>query len=262
MDYKYKLGFIGAGNMAKAIVNGIVDSNILDKNEIIMSNISGADNYNGIKIVKDNNIILNQCRYVFLAIKPQVFNTIFDTFKCANCECVVSIMAGVKSDKIANAFDNKASVIRIMPNTPSAVGLGMGCIATNTASAENNEFVTTVFNAIGKVQYLDENLFDAVTSVSGSGPAYVYYFIKAMIEGGQKGGLTYEESKTLTLQTIKGACEMVQNSTDDLSILIDKVCSKGGTTIQAIDTFKNYQIDKKIIEGMDKCRIRSEELSK
>ena len=103
---------------------------------------------------------------------------------------------------------------------------------------------------------------DAVTAISGSGPAYVYYFIQSMIKAGIKNGLTEEQSKELTLQTFVGAVEMVKHSNDDLDTMIDRVCSKGGTTIQAIDTFRYYELEDKIIEGIDKCKLRSEELSK
>ncbi|MDE7209221.1 MAG: pyrroline-5-carboxylate reductase, partial [Clostridia bacterium] len=109
---------------------------------------------------------------------------------------------------------------------------------------------------------VEEKYFDAVTSISGSGPAYVYYFIKAMIDGGIKGGLSFDQSKELTIATMIGASKMVANSSEELDTLIQKVCSKGGTTIQAIDTFREKSIDKSIIEGIEKCRKRSEELSK
>lgn len=262
MKFKYKLGFIGAGNMAKAIVSGIIKSNILNKEDVILSCATKETEYDGVKVITDNNVILSQCRYVVLAIKPQVFNSIYNTFSSSNCECVMSIMAGVKSDKIKNAFSNNPSVIRIMPNTPVSVGLGMSCIANNNASEENNAFAKSIFDAIGKTLYVDESLFDAVTSISGSGPAYVYYFINAMIKGGMLGGLSFDQAKTLTIQTIQGASKMVQEKDEDLSTLIQNVCSKGGTTIQAIDTFKSYELEDKIKEGINKCRIRSEELSK
>ncbi|MDE5654764.1 MAG: hypothetical protein K2I46_04065 [Clostridia bacterium] len=120
----------------------------------------------------------------------------------------------------------------------------------------------SIFKTISKVVRVEEKYFDAVTSISGSGPAYVYYFIKAMIDGGIKGGLSFEQSKELTISTMIGASKMVANSSEDLDVLIQKVCSKGGTTIQAIDTFREKSVDKSIIEGIDKCRKRSEELSK
>lgn len=262
MEYKYKLGFLGAGNMAKAIARGIVKSNILSTSDIIMSDPNVKEDVAGIKVINDNSIIFNDCEYVLLAIKPQVFNEIAKSFTNAKVKNIISIMAGVKMAKI-KAIIPTANVIRIMPNLPASVGAGMAGIAKdNDASKEANAFVEAIFKSVGDAIFVNESDLDAVTAISGSGPAYVYYFIQSMIKGGINNGLTEEESKRLTLQTFIGAVEMVKNSNDSLDIMIDRVCSKGGTTIQAIDTFRNYELDDKIIEGINKCKLRSEELSK
>ena len=262
MEYKFKLGFLGAGNMAKAIARGIVKSKILDTNQIIMSDPNVSGDVDGIKVISDNNVIFNDCEYVLLAIKPQVFMQIADDFKDAKVENVFSIMAGVKMAKIRAVLPN-AGVIRIMPNLPASVGAGMAGIAKdNNASKEANQFVKAIFESVGNAIFVEEKDLDAVTAISGSGPAYVYYFIQSMIKAGQKYGLSEEDSKALTLQTFVGAVEMVKHSTEPIDIMIDRVCSKGGTTIQAVDTYRNYDLEGKIIEGMDKCKARSEELSK
>ena len=262
MEYRYKLGFLGAGNMAKAIANGIIKSNILKADEVVMSDPFVTGNVAGIKVINDNKVIFNDCEYVLLAVKPQIFNQIVDELKETKVKNVISIMAGVKMAKIKNILPN-AQVIRIMPNLPASVGAGMAGIAKdNNASKEANEFTKAIFDSVGKAIFVNESDLDAVTAISGSGPAYVYYFIQSMIKGGIKNGLSEEAAKELTLQTFVGAVEMVKHSKDDLDTMIDRVCSKGGTTIQAIDTFRSYDLDDKIIEGIDKCRIRSEELSK
>jgi len=262
MEYRYKLGFLGAGNMAKAIANGIIKSNILKADEVVMSDPFVTGNVAGIKVINDNKVIFNDCEYVLLAVKPQIFNQIVDELKETKVKNVISIMAGVKMAKIKNILPN-AQVIRIMPNLPASVGAGMAGIAKdNNASKEANEFTKAIFDSVGKAIFVNESDLDAVTAISGSGPAYVYYFIQSMIKGGIKNGLSEEAAKELTLQTFVGAVEMVKHSNDDLDTVIDRVCSKGGTTIQAIDTFRSYDLDDKIIEGIDKCRIRSEELSK
>lgn len=262
MEYRYKLGFLGAGNMAKAIANGIIKSNILKADEVVMSDPFVTGNVAGIKVINDNKVIFNDCEYVLLAVKPQIFNQIVDELKETKVKIVISIMAGVKMAKIKNILPN-AQVIRIMPNLPASVGAGMAGIAKdNNASKEANEFTKAIFESVGKAIFVNESDLDAVTAISGSGPAYVYYFIQSMIKGGIKNGLSEEAAKELTLQTFVGAVEMVKHSKDDLDTMIDRVCSKGGTTIQAIDTFRSYDLDDKIIEGIDKCRIRSEELSK
>ena len=262
MEYRYKLGFLGAGNMAKAIANGIIKSNILKADEVVMSDPFVTGNVAGIKVINDNKVIFNDCEYVLLAVKPQIFYQIVDELKETKVKNGISIMAGVKMAKIKNILPN-AQVIRIMPNLPASVGAGMAGIAKdNDASKDANEFTKAIFESVGKAIFVNESDLDAVTAISGSGPAYVYYFIQSMIKGGIKNGLSEEEAKELTLQTFVGAVEMVKHSNDDLDTMIDRVCSKGGTTIQAIDTFRSYDLDAKIIEGIDKCRIRSEELSK
>ncbi|MDE6472473.1 MAG: pyrroline-5-carboxylate reductase [Clostridia bacterium] len=261
MNYKYKLGFIGCGNMAKAIINGLLDSHLLKAEDMYVSTPNINQPYRGITFTNNNHDIMSLCEYVVLAIKPQIFKEISESFTNNNCKCVISIMAGVNSDTIAKVC-NCHQVVRIMPNTPCSIGEGVSAITSFNADAESNDFVESIFKTISKVVRVEEKYFDAVTSISGSGPAYVYYFIKAMIDGGIKGGLSFEQSKELTIATMIGASKMVANSSEDLDVLIQKVCSKGGTTIQAIDTFREKSVDKTIIEGIDKCRKRSEELSK
>ena len=261
MNYKYKLGFIGCGNMAKAIINGLLDSRLLKAEDMYVATPNINQPYRGITFTNDNQNVLSTCEYVVLAVKPQVFKEISKDFASNKCKCVISIMAGVNTNTIAKAC-NCNQVIRIMPNTPCSIGEGVSAITSYNADAESNSFVESIFKTISKVVRVEEKYFDAVTSISGSGPAYVYYFIKAMIDGGVKGGLSFEQSKELTIATMIGASKMVANSSEDLDILIQKVCSKGGTTIQAIDTFRENSVDESIIEGIDKCRKRSEELSK
>ena len=261
MNYKYKLGFIGCGNMAKAIINGLLDSKLLKAENMYISTPSISRPYREISFTNNNQEILSSCEYVVLAVKPQIFKEISSNFVENKCKCVISIMAGVNTDTIAKTC-NCNQVIRIMPNTPCSIGEGVSAITSYNADAESDKFVESIFATISKTVRVEEKYFDAVTSISGSGPAYVYYFIKAMIDGGVKGGLSFEQSKELTISTMIGASKMVANSSEDLDVLIQKVCSKGGTTIQAIDTFRGNSVEKSIIEGIDKCRMRSEELSR
>lgn len=261
MNYKYKLGFIGCGNMAKAIINGLLDSQLLKAEDMLVSTPNINAPYREIAFTNDNQDVLSTCEYVVLAVKPQIFKEITTSLATNKCKCIISIMAGVNTETIAKVC-NCSQVIRIMPNTPCSIGEGVSAITSYNADRDSDIFVESIFKTISKVVRVEEKYFDAVTSISGSGPAYVYYFIKAVIDGGVKGGLSFEQSKELTIATMIGASKMVANSSEDLDALIQKVCSKGGTTIQAIDTFREKSVDKSIIEGIDKCRIRSEELSK
>ena len=261
MREKYQLGFVGAGNMAQAIAKGILNSKILSADEMLMSNRT-VGNFEGIEITTDNRNIFDRCNYIILAVKPQVFDEIYSGFSHINAKAIISIMAGKSVQTLGEKLDTNARIVRVMPNAPCMVCQGMSVIASNNYDSEINDFVAKIFKSTGEIMFLDEKLFDSMTSISGSGPAYVYYFIKSMIDAGVQGGLSFDESKALTMQTFKGAIAMVENAKDSLDVLIDKVCSKGGTTIQAINSFNQDGVDMAIAKGIDKCKKRSEELSK
>lgn len=168
-------------------------------------------------------------------------------------------MAGVSTSAIKAMLGN-VSVTRIMPNTPCLVGEGMCAVDATDFDEEGKKLVFSIFNSLGKVIELPERLFHAVTAVSGSGPAYVYMFIDGMIKGGIDAGLDAETAKLLTLQTFRGAAAMAEAS-DDIDTLIKNVCSPGGTTIEAVNHYKDTKLEEIIAEGMEKCKNRSEELS-
>lgn len=255
-DFKYKLGFIGYGNMAKAIVKGVLNSGYLKESQIAVSRQSICNDL-PFFCTNDNNFILNNCEYVVLAVKPQVFKQINLSVRP---NCIISIMAGISSDYISNKL-NTQNVIRVMPNTPSQIAKGVSVIAQNACNAQANDFCKNVFESIGSVYYQPEELFHAVTCVSGSGPAYAYYFAKAMIEAGVLNGLDYDTSKNLTIDTIIGACEMIKrNPQTDIDKLIENVCSKGGTTIQAVNCFRENSLEKIVEKGMTACKNRSIQL--
>lgn len=261
-NYSYKLGFIGAGNMGKAIASGILTHGLLSESDILMSDINPQATFGNVKIVPDAAEVLEKCESVILSVKPQIFPTITDKVRAGKCRLLISIMAGVAVKTIEEAAPAGAKVIRVMPNTPCSIGKGITAIAQNDAGEESNAFVKQIFDTTGETVSLPESLFDAVTGVSGSGPAYVYYFIRSMIRGGVDAGLDEEVAQKLTLATVQGAAEMVRRSSDSLDTLIDKVCSKGGTTIQAVNCFDEKDLDGVVREGMARCVARSKELGK
>jgi pyrroline-5-carboxylate reductase len=264
MNEKFTLGIIGAGNMASAIVGGVLKRGLLSANEIVISD-SDAEKLahfaqSGVNVTTDNIYVGKNCDYILFAVKPQIAPAVLEQLApTLRAQTVISIMAGVSIAKLER-YLGKRNYARIMPNTPALIGEGMAAVAFGKGF--RSQFVLDIFNSLGKAVELDESLFDAVTSVSGSGPAYVYLFIKAMIDGGTDGGLDYQTSKTLTLQTVLGAAKMIENSDKQIDLLIDAVCSKGGTTIQAIDSFRADGLEDIVKKGMEKCRLRSEELGK
>ncbi len=263
MKTKFLLGVIGAGNMATAIVKGALKT--LKASDIIVSDRDSEKlqemKNNGVCTTSDNTEVSLNCKYLLFAVKPQVAPLVFDEIKGKiNAETVISIMAGISVDTLRKSLGDEFGFVRVMPNTPAMIQKGMSALSFSE-KVTDKEFVINLFNSLGKTVVLSESDFDAVTSVSGSGPAYVYSFIKAMIDGGMDGGLDFETAKTLTLQTIVGACGMVENSNDDIQTLIDKVCSKGGTTIEAVNSFIADDLNGIIRKGIAKCKARSEELS-
>ncbi len=262
MAKKFQFGVCGFGNMANAILRGIIQSKLLKCSEICVydidqSKIQDAEKL-GFKTVKSAKELISECSYVLLAVKPQAFSGLND--ECSSSDCTfISIMAGVKTAVIARKMGGE--VIRCMPNLPAVVGAGMTAIAESDCAKEAMHFVERIFSSVGEVLFVKEEMLDAVTAVSGSGPAYGYYFIKAMSDQGVALGLSKEESLKLTLQTLIGAVESVKASDVPLEILIDRVCSKGGTTVQAINCFEEKGLSSIIAEGMTACYNRSQELS-
>lgn len=246
--------------MGKAIIDGVLSSGKIAPEHILVCDLdaeklktlpSGVATVTSVSRVKD-------CEYVIFAVKPQSFSSVASEF--SEDSTVISIMAGIKIDRI-KSLTKAREVVRIMPNTPCLVGKGMCAVAFSGVTEKKKEFVTELFNTLGKVVEVEEDKMDAVTSVSGSGPAYVYYFINSMINAGMNRGLDAETARTLTLQTFEGALEMVKTSSEPIDTLIRNVCSKGGTTIQAIEHFKNGNLSDIIDEGMAKCAHRSKEMS-
>ena len=258
MSYSYKLGVIGCGNMATAILNRSLAS-LLNAKDVCVYDSDSAKSAllkakYGVNVADSNADIVKNSEYVLFAVKPQSIDTL--NINDIKINCIISIMAGVKIETLKSKF-NVNSIVRIMPNTPCSVGFGMSALTYFNCSDEQKAFVNSVFESTGATISLSEDKFDAVTAVSGSGPAYVYYFIEAMAKGGVKEGLTYEESKKLAIQTMKGAAYMAEKSDIELAELIDRVCSKGGTTIEAVNYLNETGVDDKIIEAVSRCAEKS-----
>ena len=246
--------------MGRAIAFGALNSGVILPNELAVCDLNTekfSDLPEGVCVVTDVEE-LPQCEYVLFAVKPQGFSAVAKKYKPNGT--VVSIMAGVKIDTIIASINAK-SVCRVMPNTPCMVGKGMCALCFDNCTEKDERFLISLFSALGKAVVVTEDELDAVTAVSGSGPAYVYYFVKSMVDAGVKLGLSEENAKELALQTFDGAVEMVRTTGKPLSELIDNVCSPGGTTIQAINCFDENNLSKIVSKAMERCARRSAELS-
>lgn len=265
MEKKFKIGIIGAGFMASAIIDGIIKSKILPAECIINSDKSDLalqkSASKGVNVTSDNLFLANNSEFILFAIKPQSLNDVLDEIKGANCNKFISIMAGVKRQKIKNVFQN-SMVARCMPNTPCSISSGaIGADLTDFIDEDDISFIKNIFKSLAKVVLVKEDKLNAVTGVSGSSPAYFYMFIKGIVDAGIKHGLTYEEALDLAVSTMKGSAEMIfKNKDKSLEELINAVCSKGGTTIEAVKVFEENNLYKTIDSAIDACIKRSYEL--
>lgn len=262
----FTIGFIGCGNMAEGIIRGISSSNI-EYNSLNVFDIDKdkLDKFSDInKCVKHNDAVslVNASDIVFLCIKPNCLDEAMKGIICEN-KAFVSILAGIKLNDISLAVDSSDSrYMRVMPNMPIKVGEGAICIADNyTLNKKEYGYVLDLFSSIGKVFIISEDLMDSVTAISGSGPAYVFYIIDAMTKAGEEIGLDHETSLMLSIQTFKGSLDMI-NRDSDLELLCDSICSKGGTTIEAVNTFDEYDMKDIFKKAIKACRDKSILLSR
>lgn len=241
-----KLGFIGCGKMAKAIIKGIIKSNYLTEKDIIASEISEdfaqkAQNELNIQVVNDNKKVVEFADTLFIATKPnQVENVLNEIKDLVNNKLIVSIAAGVNTKKI-EAITQNAPVIRVMPNTPALVQEGMSATTKGSfATDEHEKQVQEILSKIGKVISVEESQIDIVTAISGSGPAFFYQIFEDMAQAGVKLGLEYDKSLLLAVQTAIGSAKMTLNRTIPVTELVANVATKGGCTEVGINTMKEF----------------------
>lgn len=261
---KYKLCIIGFGVMGQAITQRIIEDGKLVPEEIcVYDSLSDKISSFPHAVVAKNSAreAVDEADRVLIAVKPQHFPELATQADFTKVNTLISIMAGVKIAAVRKNTKSENGIVRVMPNTPCALGKGVCGVAFDSVCDDEKEFIINLLSSCGGVVQLEEKYFDAVTSVSGSGPAYVYMFAEGMIKGGMNGGLTYEQSKSLALDTIIGAAELAKKSDEPLSVLVDRVCSKGGTTIEAVETYRANNLVGIVSAGVDACRRKSVILS-
>ena len=269
MEKKFKLGVIGGGFMSHAIVSGALSVGFLSPNQIIVSDVNASSlekfSTKGVAITTDNAEILNNAEFTLFAVKPQHFKDAVRNIGNISCEKFISIMAGVKINSIKSALRvNSAKVARCMPNTPCSVGNGaVGIDLTDFMGTSDAEFIKNLFSSFAKVVITEESKLNAITGISGSSPAYFYLFIKCLVEAGIKQGLSEEDAKNLAVNTMIGSGKMIfENSDKSLDELITAVCSKGGTTIEAIKVFNDFDLSGITDKAVSACVKKAEELEK
>ncbi len=265
-----KIGFIGCGKMASAIIKGILSSCCDDKYEIKGSEVNCeiaelAQIRLGIPVLTDNRMLVMDSDVIFLAVKPNYVPQILEEIKneITSDKLVVSIAAGVSTSKIEKIL-GQARVIRVMPNTPALVLEGMSGICKGEfARDEDSAFVMKLLSNIGKCIEVDEKQIDIVTAISGSGPAFFYKVIEDMARAGEKLGLDYDKSLLLATQTALGSAKMVFNK-GGLTVqnLIDNVATKGGCTFVGITVMNEENSEKLFYNVIDETAKKANELGK
>ncbi len=235
-----KIGFIGCGNMGSALASAVCKKKttkvyISDPNAEKTSAFSKATGAE----ISSNTEIAEGCDFIFLAIKPNMFETVLspiaDAFSKNKSSVVVTMAAGLKIEKLEGIIGKEHKIVRIMPNTPCAVGAGMilYCANKNVSNSEKASF-TDILSGAGRLDEVPENLIDAGSAVSGSGPAFVYMFIEALADGGVKCGLPRDKALLYAIETVKGSAKIALETGKHPGVLKDEVCSPGGSTIEGV----------------------------
>ena len=265
------IGFIGAGNMAEALIKGLLVTGEYKKNEISASDISKARLEHlsaeyGIKTLSDNNKLVTQSDILVLAVKPNTVPKVLGEIKRSvnDKKIVVSIAAGLPVSLVAKGLGKKTKIVRVMPNTPALVLEGASVLYCNENLTEADQgVVRKIFEAVGISHIVqDESLLDPVTGLSGSGPAYVSIFIEALSDGGVKMGLPRAMAHELSAQTVYGTAKMIIEGKTHPAEFKDKVSSPSGTTIEGIHKLEEGGFRSSTISAVEAATMRSKELSK
>lgn len=264
-----KLGFIGAGNMARAIINGLLNAKFVDSHEIFIHSAHKAsyESYaeeKNLTACADNKEVVQNSDYVFLAIKPLVMKQVLVEIKNVVAEkkpVVISMVTGVSNEEILAALaDQSIQVVRIMPNVNVEIGAGMTALAPNkNVTPANQAAVTKMFDAIGETMKLPERYFSTFVALAGSSPAFVYLFIDSLSRAGVKYGLTKAEATKIAAQAVMGSAEKVLKSDKTPWELVDDVCSPGGTTVAGLLAMEGAGFMNSVIKGVDATVAKDKE---
>jgi pyrroline-5-carboxylate reductase len=266
----HSIGFIGAGQMARALAQGFVNAKLTEPARISFCDPveNACDEFaaivGGAHRAASNIEVVQQSDITFLAVKPQSMATVFTEVggRVATDKLIVSIAAGVTLAKLCEGLKTNR-VIRVMPNTPALVGRGASAYSLGPgATPADDSVVGQLMSAVGKALPLEEKHLDAVTGLSGSGPAFVYVMIEALSDGGVRMGLPRDVATALAAQTVLGAADMVLVTEEHPAVLKDKVASPGGTTIAGLAALEQHGIRAALIAAVEAATRRSQELGR
>lgn len=256
-----KLGFIGCGNMATAMMKGIIGNHIISKEDMIGSALSQAtldrvQKELGIHVTTDNRKVSENADILVLSIKPQFYETVIKEIRdvVTSTQLIITIAPGKTLEWLGEQFGKPVKIIRTMPNTPALVGEGITAACPNQyVEKEELEKVSNVLQGFGKCEVIPEHLMDVVVSVSGSSPAYVFMFIEAMADAAVADGMPRAQAYEFAAQSVLGSAKMVLETGMHPGLLKDMVCSPGGTTIEAVRVLEEKGMRSAVIEAMKAC---------
>lgn len=266
-----KIAFLGAGSMAEALIAGIVKMRATTPGDLWVSNRSNdtqlirlKEQY-GIIPCRDMHTLLADADIVLIAVKPKDVYTVLQQAKSflKNSMLLISVAAGVSTKSLEAIIENSMPIIRAMPNTSAAVGKSATALSGNDyIKQEDLALAKEIFKTVGMVVYTEEKKMDAVTGLSGSGPAYIYYLIEAMQQSAKQIGLEHEEAQNLIIQTLMGAAEMVHSSDKSPQTLRYEVTSPGGTTEAGIRILEHHGVKEAFIECIKEATLQSERMGR
>jgi pyrroline-5-carboxylate reductase len=267
MQSELKIGFVGGGNMANALIGGLAGKltaganiHVVDVNADALNNL--AQKF-GVTTAQGIDAAMARCDVIVLAVKPQQMRDVVKQLQPhVSTQLVLSIAAGIRAADLSRWMGGHRVIVRSMPNTPALIGKGItGMVAMDGVTAEQRASADAILRAVGETVWIDdESLIDAVTAVSGSGPAYVFYFIEAMQQAALELGLTAEQGIQLAKATFVGASQLAVQSTEPVSVLRDRVTSKGGTTYAALTSMEASGVKDAIVKAVRAAAARGKEL--
>lgn len=266
-----QIGFIGAGNMAQAIIGGLLKTgtaagavSVFDPNTDLTEQLRSSL---GIQVANGNTELFESCDVIVLAVKPQVMKSVLQTIRGAGLKpgaFLISVAAGIPIAMMQAWLGQQVPLVRVMPNTPALVGAGVsGLYASEEIDEQQKRSAESILRAVGSVVWVDEEaLIDSVTAVSGSGPAYFFYFIEALQQAALDNGLNPEQARLLSLETAFGAAKLALESNADAATLRERVTSPGGTTEAALQVFEKHELSAIIRKAVEAAAERGRELAR
>jgi pyrroline-5-carboxylate reductase len=264
-----KIGFIGAGQMARALARGLVQAGLAEGGQVAASDpaAEARDQFqqmvSGARVTRQNVQVAQSADVLVLAIKPQQMTEVLAGLadQVTSQKLVVSIAAGVRLGQLADQLGQDARLVRVMPNTPCLVGQSASAYAVGERATDADAaLVDQLLSAVGRAYRVDELLLDAVTGLSGSGPAFVSVFIEALSDGGVRMGLPPEIASALAVQTVLGTADLISTSGEQPAVIRDRVTSPGGTTVAGLEALESHSFRAAVISAVEAATRRSMEL--